>query len=194
MFNPLSYVSSSNMSNHLWVFCYLLMVFPPQTQSHVWRSSRLFPPNWFLIPDQQSLGNFCIRRLRSFHICGSWLNNCFSVCLLPSLQRLWLRETDRRQVHPRLLVPSVIHVQELHHRNDFPQPHWVNTDLGLKWSPISLSNRTLMDSVVQFNKCGLVRLITVIRGTKALLSLFLIFCFFIIVAVFTRTKCRLFSK
>lgn len=55
----------------------------------------------------------------------------FLSCLFSSfrsnrLQRLWLREAHQRQVHAGLLVPSVVHVQELHHGDDLSQQHWVS--------------------------------------------------------------------
>lgn len=63
---------------------------------------------------------------------GVWASALHSalsaVCFLLSarLQRLRLREAHQRQVHPGLLVPPVVHVQELHHGDDLPQQHWVS--------------------------------------------------------------------
>lgn len=57
----------------------------------------------------------------------------FFSCLLfsaSSLQWLWIRETNKRQVCTCILVSCVIHVQEVHRRNDVPQHHWVGTGLG----------------------------------------------------------------
>lgn len=59
----------------------------------------------------------------------------FLSCLLfsaSSLQWLWIRETDKRQVCTCILVSCVIHVQEVHRRNDVPEHHWVGTGLGQK--------------------------------------------------------------
>lgn len=51
---------------------------------------------------------------------------CFPLSAPIGLQRLRLREAHQWQVHPGLLVPSVVHVQELHHGDDLPQQHWVS--------------------------------------------------------------------
>lgn len=62
-----------------------------------------------------------------------WFLSCVCSPLFGSLQRLRLREADKWQVHPRLLVPSINHVPELHHRDDIPQQHWVSTGRGPSW-------------------------------------------------------------
>lgn len=62
-----------------------------------------------------------------------WFLSCVCSPMFGSLQRLRLREADKWQVHARLLVPSINHVPELHHRDDIPQQHWVSTGQGPNW-------------------------------------------------------------
>lgn len=108
------------------------IVWPPLVSVTAWNLMLLHPsPSCSQSPPPLFVEQFGLDWISPASACLSVSALCLLNCLFPSfcsnrLQRLRLREAHQRQVHSGLLVPSVIHVQELHHGDDLPQQYWVS--------------------------------------------------------------------
>lgn len=95
----------------------------------VWEKKVFFVhPSYFCTPKTGKFTGWLQSPLQNRH-CEKRPVSLFQMklFLLGSLQWLWLRPTDGWQVYSCLLVPSISDVQELYHRDDLLEQHWVNT-------------------------------------------------------------------